>query len=139
MSTLQQANIFIERFTRWASTQADILAVALVGSHARNAARDDSDVDLVIITDDPQKYLTHTSWTEIFGFVSKQQIEDYGILTSLRVWYESGLEIEYGLTTRAWAQTPLDEGTKEVIEGGMQVLFERTALLSPYTAKGDMK
>jgi predicted nucleotidyltransferase len=132
MVTLQHANTFIEHFSRWASTQSDILAVALVGSHARNAAREDSDLDLVIITDDPQKYLRQTEWAVIFGTVVKQQIENYGMLTSLRVWYESGLEIEYGLTTRAWAQIPLDEGTKEVIEGGMRVLFERTTYLSPH-------
>jgi predicted nucleotidyltransferase len=131
MSTLQQANIFIKHFTHWASTQAGILAVTLVGSHARNAARDDSDVDLVIITDDPRNYLTHTPWTAAFGSVAKQQIEDYGMLTSLRVWYEGGLEVEYGFTTRAWARTPLDEGTKKVIEGGMRILFERVALLGP--------
>jgi len=125
-----QANKFIEHFTRWASTQTDILAVALVGSYARNAAREDSDVDLVIITEDPQKYLTLTAWTDAFSIAAKQQIKDYGMLTSLRVWYESGLEVEYGFTTPTWAQIPLDEGTKEVIEGGLRILFERAALLN---------
>lgn len=132
MNTLQQANEFVVYFTRWASARTDILAVALVGSHARNAAREDSDVDLVIITDDPQKYLAHTEWVGTFGIVARQQVEDYGKLTSLRVWYESELEIEYGFTTPAWAQTPLDEGTREVIDDGMQILFEREALLSPH-------
>jgi predicted nucleotidyltransferase len=130
MSSLQQANQFIEQFTRWASGQADILAVALVGSHARNVAREDSDVDLVILTNVSQKYLAHDDWSSLFGVVSQKQIEDYGRLTSLRVWYESGLEVEYGFTTPAWAETPLDEGTRKVIEGGMRVLFERQPLLS---------
>jgi hypothetical protein len=129
MSLLQQANQFIEQFTRWVSGQTDVLAVALVGSHARNAAREDSDIDLVILTNDPQKYLTHDDWSSLFGVVSQKQIEDYGRLTSLRVWYESGLEVEYGFTTPAWAKTPLDEGTRKVIEGGMRVLFERKPLL----------
>ena len=132
VNSLRQANEFIEHFTHWVSARSDILATALVGSHARNAAREDSDVDLVIITNDPQKYLTQTEWTGTFGIVAKQQIEEYGMLTSLRVWYESGLEVEYGFTIPAWAQTPLDEGTREVIEGGMQILFERAALFSLY-------
>jgi predicted nucleotidyltransferase len=135
MNTFQQANLFIEHFTHWASTQPDILAVALVGSHARNAAREDSDVDLVIITENLQNYLTHTKWIGEFGMVAKQQIEDYGMLMSLRVWYENGLEVEYGFTTRVWAQIPLDEGTREAIEHGMRVLFERIALLSPYEVR----
>jgi len=130
MKILQLANIFIEHFTHWAFGQPDILAVVLVGSHARNAAREDSDMDLVVITDDPQKYLAHTDWTGTFGIVAKQQIEDYGMVTSLRVWYESGLEVEYGFTTRAWAKIPLDEGSRQVIEDGMRILFEKVALLS---------
>jgi hypothetical protein len=80
--------------------------------------------------DHPQKYLTDTEWTKTFGTIVKQQIEDYGMLTSLRVWYESGLEIEYGFTTRAWVKLPLDKGTKRVIDDGMKVLFERIILLS---------
>jgi hypothetical protein len=65
----------------------------------------------------------------VFGRVIARKIEPYGRLTSLRVWYENGLEIEYGFTTREWVQTPLDEGTKRVIEGGMRVLFEKEPLL----------
>jgi len=132
MNTIEQALSFIEQFPCWASTQTDVLAVALVGSYARNAAREDSDVDLVIIIDHPQKYLTNTEWTKTFGIVVKQQIEDYGMLTSLRVWYESRLEIEYGFTTRAWVKLPLDKRTKRVIDDGMRVLFERIVLLSPH-------
>lgn len=117
---------------RWASARTDIQAVALVGSFARDTATETSDVDLVIITEDPQKYLTKTAWTGAFGSVITQQVEDYGKLTSLRVWYKSGIEIEYGFTTPAWAQSPLDEGTRQVIEDGLRVLFERGTLLSQY-------
>ena len=136
MNILQQTPEFIRHFTHWASEQSDILAVALVGSHARGSAREDSDVDLVIISEVPQKYLAHTAWAKSFGVIAKEQIEDYGMLISLRIWYENGLEIEYGFTTPAWAATPLDAGTKEVIKGGIKILFERTALLSPHVTKG---
>jgi predicted nucleotidyltransferase len=132
MNKLIRSYDFIEDFMRWSSIRADIRAVALVGSYARNAATETSDVDLVIIVDDPQKYLTNLEWTKVFGIAIAQQIEEYGMLTSLRVWYESGLEIEYGFTTREWAQVPLDEGTRQVINNGMRVLFEKETLLSPH-------
>jgi hypothetical protein len=90
---------------------------------------------LVVISETPKKYLDQTEWAKNFGMIAKEQTEDYGMLISLRIWYEDGLEIEYGFTTAAWAATPLDGGTKEVIEGGIKVLFERTALLSPYIPK----
>jgi predicted nucleotidyltransferase len=127
---------FLVEFTRWASTQADILSLALVGSHARDAATETSDVDLVLITVDLKRYLENTGWVQRFGTVKKQQVEDYGNLTSLRVWYREGLEIEYGLTDERWAAIPLDEGTRRVMAGGIRVLFERGDMLSRHLAGG---
>lgn len=106
--------------------------MGLVGSYARDMAIEASDVDLVIIAEKPQEYLTNTEWTRVFGIVITKKVEEYGKLTSLRVWYESGLEVEYGFTTRDWAKAPLDEGTKQVIDDGMRVLFEKEVLLSPH-------
>lgn len=139
MKKLIQVIDFIEDFMRWSRRRRDIRAVALVGSYARMQANPTSDVDLVIITTDPQKYLTETKWLRVFGIVITQKVEDYGKLTSLRVWYESGLEIEYGFTTRDWVKTPLDRGTKRVIEDGMRVLFEKETILSPYETVPDKK
>lgn len=130
MNKLIQVIDFIEDFMRWSKRRKDIRAVALVGSYARETATETSDVDLVVITEKPQAYLTNTEWVRVFGRTIAQKVEDYGRLTALRVWYESGLEIEYGFTTRDWAKIPLDKGTKRVINGGMRVLFEKETLLS---------
>jgi len=132
MRKIVQAIDFIEDFMRWSKRRRDIRAVALVGSYARETATETSDIDLVIITEEPDEYLTNTEWLRVFGRVIAQKVEDYGRLTSLRVWYESGLEVEYGFTTCEWANTPLDEGTRQVIEDGMRVLFEKERLLSPH-------
>ena len=121
---------FLNAFVDWASAQGDVQAIALVGSYARDEARDDSDIDLVLLTDEPQKYLEDLKWTEVFGAVEKYQTEDYGKLISIRVWYQNGVEVEYGITTPDWAAVPLDAGTQEVMLGGMTVLFERGNLLS---------
>lgn len=139
MKKLIQVIDFIEDFMRWSRRRRDIRAVALVGSYARMQANPASDVDLVIIANDPQKYLTQTEWLRDFGIVITQKVEDYGKLTSLRVWYESGLEVEYGFTTREWVKSPLDRGTKRVIEDGLRVLFEKEPLLSPYETVPDDK
>ncbi len=40
----------MQRAAQWARTQPDIRALLLVGSWARDAARPDSDVDLVVLT-----------------------------------------------------------------------------------------
>ena len=130
MKTIDHIRDFLDAFVGWASDQADVQAIALVGSYARGAAGDDSDIDLVILTDQPEKYLDDIKWTERFGSVEKHQTEDFGKLTSVRIWYQNGPEVEYGITTPDWAATPLDAGTREVISDGMIVLFERGILLS---------
>lgn len=121
---------FLNAFVNWASSQEDVQAIALVGSYARGEVREDSDIDLVILTDQPGKNLDDLKWIEHFGAVEKHPTEDYGKLTSFRVWYQNGYEVEYGITTPDWAATPLDAGTQEVIRGGLIVLFERGDFLS---------
>jgi predicted nucleotidyltransferase len=122
---------FIAAVTAWAETQPDILAIALVGSYARDLASETSDIDLVLLVEEPARYLNDTSWAARFGSITSQQIEDWGMVTSLRVFYAPEPEVEYGFTTSAWAAQPLDAGTRRVIQDGMRVLYERLPLLSP--------
>jgi len=126
---------FLNQVTQWASARAEVLALALVGSYARNAPKETSDVDLVLIAPEPGQYLQDQSWVQRFGTVEKSQVEEYGLLTSVRVWYRDGLEIEYGLTDERWAAIPLDAGTQRVIAGGMRVLFERGDILSRHLSE----
>ena len=121
---------FLSAVVRWASAQPDIVAVALVGSYARGTANPTSDVDLVILTTCPQRYLQATNWATTFGPVAEQAIEDWGKVTSLRVWYEDGDEVEFGITTPEWVTHPIDEGTRRVISNGMRILFDRHEYLA---------
>ncbi len=126
----QQVSDFLTQFTAWAKDHSDILAAALVGSYARGAARPDSDVDLVVIATDPAQYLSDVKWIAQLGEPARYQTEDYGLLTSLRVWYSDGLEVEYSFTDERWVAIPLDAGTRQVISDGMKILFEQGELLS---------
>jgi predicted nucleotidyltransferase len=100
MKTVEGLRDFLTGFLSWASEQPDVQGIALVGSYARGAARDDSDIDFVILTDQPHQYLEDVAWIDRFGLVEKHQTEDYGKLTSLRVWYQNGMEVEYGITIK---------------------------------------
>jgi predicted nucleotidyltransferase len=128
--TTKQTTKFLEHFTQWARSRADIIAVALVGSHARDTARPDSDIDIVMLCKQPTDYLAHLDWVQAFGTTTSQQLEDYGKLTSVRTWYGDGLEVEFGITDEHWADLPLDEGTRKVISDGMVILLDRDGPLS---------
>ena len=121
---------FLAAFNSWASAQPDVLAIALVGSYARDAAAEGSDVDLLILTSEVAKYINDRSWLSQFGEVTNSRVENYGKVTSLRTFYQDGLEVEYGLTTRDWAQIPMDAGSRRVVIDGMKILFDPHRILS---------
>lgn len=113
----------------WAEAEPRIAAVALVGSHARGAARPGSDVDLVVLCDDADAFVDDPRWLHRFGTPTRHARERWGAVRSIRVWYENGLEVEFGFAAPSWAATPLDDGTLRVVAGGFRVVFDRNALL----------
>jgi uncharacterized protein len=123
--------VFLDAVKSWAGNHPDILAILIVGSHARGTARPDSDVDLVIITDSPAYYLQNDQWLSIFGRADQIQDEDWGALQSRRTFYDDGLEVEFGITTREWAATnPVDNGTRHVVADGAQIVLDPSGLLA---------
>lgn len=122
---------FLDSLQQWTAREECILATALVGSFARGTATDDSDIDLILITEQPHVYLQDNQWLEAFGHVLKVGIEDWGLVQSKRAFYEGNLEVEFGITTPQWAATnPLDSGTRRVLADGVRVLSDRFGLLS---------
>jgi predicted nucleotidyltransferase len=128
-------DLLLERICQWGSTQQQIRAIALVGSYARDDAEEHSDIDLVIIAEYPAHFVEELIWIHTFGEVGNHQLEDYGLVQSVRVWYEEGFEVEFGITGLDWIAEPKDEGTRRVIWDGVRVLFERDELLSESLGK----
>jgi Streptomycin adenylyltransferase len=121
---------FLEALKRWASAESDVKAVALVGSYAREAATEGSDVDLLILTTNVRKYISDRSWVSLFGEDIECRVEDWGKVTSLRTFYSDGLEVEYGFATPDWARTPMDPGSSRVVSDGMKILWDPQNILS---------
>jgi predicted nucleotidyltransferase len=114
----------------WAVARPDVLGVAIVGSHARGSATPESDVDLVLVCESPTALVADADWVRAFGEPQSVEREDWGRVTSLRVRYADGLEVEFGIADRTWASAPLDPGTRRVIEDGCIVLFDRGSAFS---------
>lgn len=116
---------FLDKIKDSAEKSDMINAVVLVGSYAREEQREDSDVDLVIISTTPKLFLQDEGFINDFGKVTKTQKEDYGMVTSIRVWYEDGMEVEFGITSPLWISKPLDEGTLKVLKDGYKVVLDK--------------
>lgn len=118
-------SFFLNSVEKWAEQNEDIKSLILVGSYARGVAREDSDVDLVIITTKQDVYVNNY-FIDNFGKVIKYQKEDWGRVTSIRVWYgNTGLEVEFGITTPIWISKPLDKGTRKVLSDGFKVIVDK--------------
>jgi hypothetical protein len=121
----------------WATAQPKIRAVALVDSHARGAARWDSDIDLVLLVVDPQGFRTDTTWIvqiewqALDSYPQKWQDEDYGAAWSRRIWPAAdSRQVELTFAPLSWANVdPPDTGTRRVISGGCQILYDPDRLL----------
>lgn len=101
-----------------------------MGSHAREEARSDSDIDLVVICNNPIQLLKDLNWLEYFGKVMKYNIEDWGAIQSIRTFYQDGQEIEFGITSPKWAAHPIDTGTQKVLSDGAKILIDKNDLLA---------
>lgn len=120
---------FISNFTEWAADQPEIIAIVLIGSYARGEAGPDSDIDLVVVTTAPEKFLDNTDWTGMFGTTDSITIEDWGRVQSVRVFYNGGPEVEFGITAPDWATKP-DDATRDILNKGHKIMLDRNEIFA---------
>jgi hypothetical protein len=120
----------IHRVTRWAGDRDDIVGLLLVGSCARNAARPDSDVDLVVLTRDTTRY-ADSAWADELAIGELIRTRTWGPITEQRFAAASGLEVEMDIGRPDWASvTPIDPGTRRVVTDGARILYDPTRILA---------
>ena len=122
---------FSAQLREWAKERTDVVAVVLVGSWARGDARMDSDVDVVLLTEDQKPYREGDAWLHELGGVRLVRTRRWGPLTERRFALSSGLEVEIGVAPAYWASTdPVDGGTRRVVADGAAVIYDPEGLLA---------
>ena len=119
----------LKKIKNWAYKNNDLDSLLLVGSYARNKAHQDSDIDLVLIFNDPKKYVNNLDWIREFGKIKRYEVEHWGRVTSIRTWYKNGIEVEFGITSAEWAEIPVDSGTIRVVSDGSKILVDKSKKL----------
>ncbi len=109
ISTSEAYEQLAERFTKWAQTQPDIRLAFVVGSRARlenHPADEWSDLDIIICTTNPKRYLSTTEWTENIGksWLTFLADADTGDLKERRVLFEGGLDVDFAVIPRGNAR-----------------------------------
>ena len=93
--------VFLKIFLMWVESQRLVEGAILVSSHARGGARQDSDIDLVLLCTEYESYLEDVSWINDFGF-----------------------------TQLDWLALPLDVGTVGVLRNRFQIVYDRSGKYS---------
>lgn len=128
----REVESLLERAASWATTRDDVVALALVGSWVRGAAQPDSDVDLIVLTDEPTTYLEGDDWVEqLAPSAELVHTRDWVAIVERRLRLPSGLEVEVGIGSPSWAEVaPVDPGTLRVVRDGMRPLYDPRSLLA---------
>lgn len=89
----------LERFLDWARTQPEIRGAIVVGSQARTDRPADawSDLDLIVLTDDADRFLSRTAWIERIGTYWFTFLEPTAMGEGMerRVLFEGGLDVDF--------------------------------------------
>ncbi len=128
----------IDRFLAWARPQPDVRAVMVVGSRARTDHPADafSDLDLVVVTTDPDRYLSQTDWLESLGtpwltFLERQAV---GEGLERRVLFEGALDVDFvPLANEAVRRMVLEGWPPEVaavFRRGFRLVLDKDDLLN---------
>ena len=124
-----------DRVLARAEADQGIAAVAMVGSYARGTPSIASDVDFVVIVDDPARYVADPSAFSDPPLGEHIATRHWGHLTELRHRTPQGLEVDLGVVGPAWANTdPVDDGTARVVRDGIEVLYDPAGVLAAVVA-----
>jgi len=116
----------------WARPRGDIRALVVVGSQARADLPADrwSDLDLILLLEDPQTYLEDAAWVEEFGSPVVTFLE-----TTMdghwerRVLYETGEDVDFVLFPVSVVERLADsEGAAALLARGYRVLVDRIGI-----------
>ena len=134
--TASEVDCIIQIVKTWAENEPEIHAAAVVGSWARKQARADSDLDLMLLTPQPELFFDNYSFQHLPWHTLELEITDYydriyGVVRSRHLCFSRGQRIEFSFGYRSWADTePIDLGTYRVISSGLKVIYDRKRLLA---------
>ena len=118
--------------TDWAREREDVRALLVVGSQARANVPADrwSDLDIVLIVDDPEPYAEDPSWVHEFGQPVLTFLEDTPVgQRERRVLYETGEDVDFPLfPVTALELLEQSENAVNLLARGYRLLVDRIGL-----------
>ncbi|MFX1254675.1 MAG: aminoglycoside 6-adenylyltransferase [Promethearchaeota archaeon] len=132
----KQYEQLMEKFVQWAETISDIRAAIVVGSRARidHPADEWADLDIIVITTDPERYISTTNWLENMGNPLLTFLEPTpGDDMERRVLFAGMLDVDFAIVPKRNIQQLLQHGVPpqdqtelfNVFGRGMRILVDK--------------
>lgn len=134
-------DLLVAAVSDWAAEREDVRALVLVGSQARNDVPADrwSDLDLILLLEDPARYTEDARWIEEFG---------RPVLTFLeatmdghwerRVLYETGEDVDFVLfPASVLERLEASDNAAVLLRRGYRVLVDRVGASERFAALAD--
>jgi len=130
----------IDRFVKWAETCPDIRAAVVIGSRARidHPADEWADLDIVVITTDPERYVSTIDWMENVGDPVLTFVEPTatGDEMERRVLFEDMLDVDFAIIPKRNVQQLLQDEVPpkigvqiaNIFGRGIRVLLDKDGL-----------
>lgn len=114
----------------------DLRAMAVCGSWARGNPRPHSDVDLLIIAQDPERLCRSQEWIREMRFCDASfryvghQGSAYGAVWSAHIELEPQAELELTFAEESWASVdPVDPGTRGIVIDAFNIVVDKDGVL----------
>ncbi|KYK32756.1 MAG: aminoglycoside 6-adenylyltransferase [Theionarchaea archaeon] len=89
----------LERFVQWAEDQESVRAAVVVGSRAHSEADEWADLDIFVVTTDPERILSENNWIEVTGdpVITFVEPMPHGEDMECRVLFKGGLDVDFAV------------------------------------------
>lgn len=123
----------INRSVSWAEKDQNILGLLIVGSRAREISPADqwSDLDLVVLVNNPNVYIEDTGWVKSIGnpriiFLEKTAVGDE---KEIRVIFDGGLDVDFAIVSVEKIKENLNV-FRIVTYRGVKILVDKIGILA---------
>jgi len=126
----------LDEITNWAEQEYTVKALIIIGSQVQPKGLTDiwSDLDLMMLVETPQIYLSDDDWLESFEEVACSYIDDMSLgnldwsWTVKRVLFSNGLDVDFNILPVEYLDSVLDIN-REIIAQGHCIIYDSTGII----------
>lgn len=134
----------INNFVLWGNKSDGLYAAMIIGSWTRNdhPADEFSDLDIVMIVDNPDPFLQSNQWLEQIGCFHISFIENtIGGAKERRILFDDALDVDFVILSKSQLENAVKSGEVDILKSGYRILIDKIDLehtLSPLSVENSL-